>query len=73
MAGPEFDKARITEMEKYDPAVVVIDHRAINNSEASRFPNWAPGLYRHLQETFDRVGEYAGNEVFVRRKTEPTP
>jgi len=73
MAGSDFDKARIAEIEKYDPAVVVIDHRAINSSEASRFPNWAPGLYSHLQETFDRVGEYAGNEVFVRRKNEPTP
>jgi hypothetical protein len=67
MAGPAFDAWRIAELGKYDPAVVVIDHRPINNSERSRLRNWAPRLYAHLHENYDFLGEFAENEVFIRR------
>jgi hypothetical protein len=67
MAGPEFDEERIAELKKYQPAAVVIDHRAINNSEQSRLPNWAPQFYAYLHKNYDRAGEYAGNEVFLKR------
>jgi len=67
MAGRDFDETRIREIEKYRPPVVVIDHRDINDSEASRFPNWAPVLYAYLNEHYESAGRFLTNEVFVRR------
>lgn len=67
LASEAFEKEKIEEMRKYDPAVVVVDHRAVNKVEASRFRNWAPRLYHYIREHYDFAGEYAGNEVFVRR------
>lgn len=66
MAGEGFDAARIAEVEKYHPAVIVIDHRAINASEGSRFPNWAPVFYQYVTQNYRRAGEFLNNEVFVR-------
>ncbi len=73
MAGPRFDKERIAELLKYQPGAVVIDHRAINNTEASRFPNWAPAFYAHLRNTYDFAGEFRGNELFLSRRRPPEP
>ncbi len=67
MAGQEFDSYHIGLLKLKEPAVVVIDHRAINSSEESRFPNWAPNLYAYLKENFQLAGEFLGNEVFVRK------
>jgi hypothetical protein len=71
MAGPRFDEERIAELLKYQPAAVVIDHRAINNTEASRFPNWAPAFYAHLRANYDFAGEFLGNELFLSRRPPP--
>ncbi len=71
LAGEEFDREKIAEILKYQPAAIVIDHRAINNSEESRFPHWAPGLYAWIQERFTRAGIFDGNEVFLRRSAPP--
>ena len=48
------------------PAVVVIDERAINQNEISRFRNWAPGPYQWLFNNYVYLGRYFRNEVFVR-------
>ena len=48
------------------PAVVVIDERAINRNEISRFRNWAPGPYKWLFDNYVYIGRYFRNEVFVR-------
>ena len=71
LAGPDFDAARIHEIQKFQPAVVVIDHRPINKTEESRFPNWAPGVYDYLHRHYTSAGEFLGNEVFLRK--DPTP
>jgi hypothetical protein len=68
MAGPDFDSFHIALLKRNTPAAVVIDHRAINNSEASRFPNWAPQFYAYLKENYRFGGEYLGNEVFLRKE-----
>ncbi len=70
MARPEFDSFHIALLKRNKPAAVVIDHRAINNNEASRFPNWAPQLYAYLKENFRFGGEFLGNEVFLRKETD---
>lgn len=71
LAGEGFDRERIAEVKKYQPAVVVIDLRAINNTEASRFPNWSPVFYAYLRENYNFAGEFAGNEVFLQRAERP--
>jgi hypothetical protein len=72
MAGPDFDSFHIALLKRNQPAAVVIDHRAINNNEASRFPNWAPLFYAYLKENYRFGGEFLGNEVFLRKET-PQP
>lgn len=67
MAGPDFDSFHIAQLKRHNPAAVVIDHRAINNNEASRFPNWAPQFYAYLKENYRFGGEFLGNEVFLRK------
>src|SRR5690606_24631268 len=37
----------ISEIDKFQPAVIVIDQRAISKTEASRFRNWASDVYQH--------------------------
>ncbi len=69
MAGPDFDSFHIALLKRNAPAAVVIDHRAINNNEASRFPIWAPQLYAYLKENYQGAGEFLGNEVFLRKGT----
>lgn len=53
-------------MRESKPSVVVIDERAINKTEISRFRNWAPGPYRWLFDNYVYFGRYFRNEVFVR-------
>ncbi len=64
--GPKFEAYFSRLVSEFQPAVVVIDQRAINGSEASRFQNWAPGAYEWLRENYVYVGRFARNEVFVR-------
>lgn len=65
-AGGKFEKYFYNMIATSNPAVVVIDQRKINRTEASRFRNWAPGIYRWLHEHYVYFGRYERNEVFVR-------
>jgi hypothetical protein len=59
----------ISEIDKFQPAVIVIDQRAINKTEASRFRNWASDVYQHIRERYVLVGVFNDKkeiEVFVR-------
>lgn len=60
-------------MEKRRPAVVVVDQRAINKTEASRFRNWAPAQDQWLRENYVFIGRYFRNEVFARPDKVPVP
>lgn len=53
-------------MKESSPAVVVIDERAINRNEISRFRNWAPGPYQWLFDNYVYCGRYFRSEVFAR-------
>lgn len=65
-AGDFFDGIFEETMEDDPPAVVVVDQRAINKTEDSRFRNWAPQQYQWLRDNYIYVGRYFRNEVFVR-------
>lgn len=65
----------IRRIEEKKPAVLVIDNRAINKVEASRFSVWAAPVYEYLQANYELCGTFGpkdrGNrdriEVFARR------
>ena len=56
----------IRDFEQKRPAVVIVDDRAINGADASRFSRWAPAVYDHLKTHYTAAGKSEGVEVFVR-------
>ncbi|MEI8387209.1 MAG: hypothetical protein WCG76_06385 [Verrucomicrobiota bacterium] len=72
-AGQEFGKFFLKLMAETPPPVIVIDQRAINRSEYSRFRNWAPEPYRWLRKNYVFFGRYFRSEVFVRKDKAPGP
>lgn len=66
-AGGDFMDAAIGRIERFRPAVIVIDNRAINRTERSRFKNWAAPLMAHITATHRHVGsfEIGGREIEV--------
>jgi hypothetical protein len=66
-ARPSFTQDKIAEIEQFRPAVIVIDQRDINDTEISRFKNWAAPLYDYIRSRYVRVpGEFDTNEIYVR-------
>lgn len=66
-AGRRFTEEKIREIEVNNPAVIVIDQRDINDTEASRFRNWAAPLYNYIRSRYVLVpGEFDTNEIYVR-------
>lgn len=65
-AGPKFEAYFKKLVADSQPAVIVIDQRPINQTEASRFKNWAAQPYEWLRANYVFVGRFARNEVFVR-------
>jgi hypothetical protein len=58
------ESARIAERK---PAVIVVNNRAINKTEESRFRRWAAPLQAHIDANYVPVGEYFGEiAVFAR-------
>jgi len=61
-----FHRETLAEFAKYHPAVVIIDNRAVNQTEDSRFSNWAAETYRWLQENYRHAGTFHRQEVYLR-------
>ncbi len=59
-------RGAIARLEEKKPAVVVIDNRAINKVEASRFSAWAAPVYEHLRAHYQPCGTFDTIEVFAR-------
>ncbi|MFV0414731.1 MAG: hypothetical protein ACK5NG_00015 [Chthoniobacterales bacterium] len=55
----------IAEIDEKKPAVILIDNRAINRSEFSRFKNWAAKLYAHIEANYHLSDTFGENEIFV--------
>lgn len=75
-AGMDFQRHAIERLDKYRPAVIVIDNRSINGTEASRFMVWAGHFMNHLRKTYLVEGVYVigsrENTVFIRDKSSST-
>ena len=66
-AGPEFFAAEAALIDRHRPAVIVVNNRAINKTEESRFRRWAAPLQAHIDANYVPVGEYFGEiAVFAR-------
>jgi hypothetical protein len=68
-ADRTFTEATIANFARYRPAVILIDQRDINDTEFSRFKNWAAPVYEFIRQHYVRVGgdlDLDGNEIYVR-------
>lgn len=61
-----WSRQAIARIEEKKPAVVVIDNRAINKVEASRFSVWAAPVYEHLRTHYQACAKFDTIEVFAR-------
>jgi hypothetical protein len=48
------------------PAVIVLDDRAINGHESSRFSRWAEPVSNYVREHYRHVGTFETSEIFAR-------
>ena len=66
-----FHEETLREFAKYRPAAVLIDNRAINQTEDSRFQNWATETYQWLQTNYRSQGIFRRQELFLRADLAP--
>ena len=67
-ASASFEEKEGAILRERKPAVIVINNRAINKTEQSRFRNWASKLYGQIRHDYDLVGNYFEEvEVFALR------
>lgn len=65
-APKNFDQNTIQEIEKHQPAAIVINNWPINGTEDSRFKNWAAETYSYIQTHYILDYEKGIIQVFVR-------
>lgn len=65
--GENWSERTIREFAEKKPAIVIIDDRAINSVDSSRFSRWAAQVYEHLQQNYQSVGKFETIEVFARK------
>jgi len=61
-----FFQETLAEVAKYRPAAILIDNRALNQSEDSRFRNWAPDTYEWIKGNYAHAGTFRRQEIYVR-------
>jgi len=52
-------------IEHFHPSVVIIGTGKLNNTEASRFPNWASKTYRYIRERFTLIASDDDLEIYA--------
>lgn len=63
---PNWDEAEIERLQKYQPAVIVIDNWKINGTESSRFTSWATETMEFIQKHYRLQAAFDDKKVFVR-------
>ncbi|MFZ4683587.1 MAG: hypothetical protein ACOYMS_13855, partial [Terrimicrobiaceae bacterium] len=61
-----FHEDTLREIGKYRPAAIVIDNRDINQTEDSRFKNWAAPTYAWIKENYAYAGTFRRQELYFR-------
>jgi hypothetical protein len=59
-ASPRFCAVEAERLGQRQPAVIVVNNRAINRTEPSRFRNWAAPLQAYIEANYAPVGEFFG-------------
>lgn len=65
-ASKKFREWMIRNIEEKKPAIIIIDNRDINRSDASRFASWAGETYEHIRRTYRHAGTFKRQEIYVR-------
>lgn len=63
---PDWQQMEIARIEKYRPAVIVIDDWKINGTEDSRFSHWASQVTKFVESRYRPLGVIHGKMVFAR-------
>ena len=71
-APRNWSRDAIRRIEQKRPAVIVIDERAINRLEVSRFSRWAAPVYEYIQANYHPAGAFDTIEVYA-RDPKPAP
>ncbi len=71
-ASQKFHENLVSGFREKHPAVIVIDNRAINRSDSSRFAIWASGTYDYIKTNYDYLGTFRRQELYVRRQAAPS-
>lgn len=61
-----FFEDTVEEVGRFKPAAILIDNRAINQTEDSRFSNWAAETYQWIRENYKYAGTFYRQEVYLR-------
>jgi hypothetical protein len=61
-----FFRETLEEVQKYRPAAILIDNRALNQTEESRFRNWAPDTYEWIRSNYAYAGTFRRQEIYLR-------
>ncbi len=56
----------IARIEQYQPAVIIIDNRPINQRESSRFSAWARPAYEHIRARYGLAAKLDTIEIYAR-------
>ena len=61
-----FFRETLEEVKKFRPAAILIDNRALNQTEESRFRNWAPDTYEWIRSNYAYAGTFRRQEIYLR-------
>jgi hypothetical protein len=66
-----FHEETLEKFARFRPAVIVIDNRPVNQSEESRFLNWAAETYAWIRAQYTYAGTFRRQEVYFRPDLAP--
>lgn len=66
-----FHEETMAKIEKFRPAAIVIDNRPVNQTEESRFQNWAAETYAWVRANYTWAGTFRRQELYFRPDLAP--
>lgn len=70
-APRNFHEITVQQIREFRPAIVVVDDRPINNTDISRFSQWARQTVEFLRREYVQIGEFNSLSVFARPDKAP--
>ncbi len=66
-----FHEETLAKIGQFRPAAIVIDNRAVNQTEDSRFQNWAAETYEWIRTHYTYAGRFRRQELYFRPDLAP--